>query len=346
MASLYKRKPSGIYYITGYKNKKKYFISTGHKNFKKAQEHLYLYLEHKSINQIYDSILLKDFIPLVIEYVTLNHRPKTKEIYLLALKSFTNYKHKGMLCFNQYKIKDFTPADVVSWVSELTNHYSITTVNIYIRTIKAAFNFAIRMNYLYDNPFKYIKQLECIKKINIYIPGNHLKLILDNSASTMKDILLFALMTACRRNEILNVRYKDVYFDDRYIHICNHDNFKTKSGKDRYIPLSDELMAILKKYYYDSNNILYNLNPDDNIFNHKSFSVTHYFKKICRKLNLPESYHFHCLRHTSLSNMSNAGASLMSIKDIAGHSDISTTQKYLHSISKDMLSAVNLVKYL
>ena len=43
-----------------------------------------------------------------------------------------------------------------------------------------------------------------------------------------------------------------------------------------------------------------------------------------------ENHSFHDLRHTYISSLVEAGIDLATIKDLAGHSDISMTLKYTH----------------
>ncbi|MEM6337684.1 MAG: tyrosine-type recombinase/integrase [Bacteroidota bacterium] len=45
---------------------------------------------------------------------------------------------------------------------------------------------------------------------------------------------------------------------------------------------------------------------------------------------LPESVHFHTLRHTSASWLAMEGISLFKIQKLLGHADISTTMRYAH----------------
>jgi integrase len=48
------------------------------------------------------------------------------------------------------------------------------------------------------------------------------------------------LETGARREEILRIRYSDVDFRTRTIHLA-----KTKNGKNRYVPISDSFASYL-----------------------------------------------------------------------------------------------------
>ncbi|MFQ6127230.1 MAG: phage integrase SAM-like domain-containing protein, partial [Candidatus Heimdallarchaeota archaeon] len=45
-------------------------------------------------------------------------------------------------------------------ISMLNDHLSVTSVNMYLRQIKAAFNYAVTHNYIYENPAKEVKQIK------------------------------------------------------------------------------------------------------------------------------------------------------------------------------------------
>ncbi|KAB2846346.1 MAG: tyrosine-type recombinase/integrase [Melioribacteraceae bacterium] len=54
------------------------------------------------------------------------------------------------------------------------------------------------------------------------------------------------------------------------------------------------------------------------------------FKEAVRKTELDESLHLHSLRHSFCSNLVSKNISLYTVKELAGHEDISTTAIYSH----------------
>jgi integrase len=64
--------------------------------------------------------------------------------------------------------------------------------------------------------------------------------------------------------------------------------------------------------------------------------ISKLFREFLRKAGMDGKFHFHCLRHTALTNMANAGIPAFMIKEIAGHSDIKTTQGYVHPSLNEM----------
>ena len=133
---------------------------------------------------------------------------------------------------------------------------------------------------------------------------------------------------------------------DRTIHVRNKEDFVTKTGKNRDIPVSDKLLGILSEYHtIVSSNKKFNFN--DYVFSNIDGSkhCKSYFsrkvKMYIRKAGLNEVYHFHSLRHTCLSQLAKKGTGIYDLKELAGHSSIKTTELYLHSCSDSLRAAVN-----
>ena len=67
--------------------------------------------------------------------------------------------------------------------------------------------------------------------------------------------------------------------------------------------------------------------------------ITHRFKKFVKAANLPDDIHFHSLRHSCATLLLAQGVPMYVVKDILGHSQISTTMRYTHPTSETMRDA-------
>ncbi len=56
-----------------------------------------------------------------------------------------------------------------------------------------------------------------------------------------------------------------------------------------------------------------------------------------------ENLRFHDLRHTVGTRLANAGVPVPVIEEILAHSDIRTTQRYMHTNSKIIKESLNLI---
>ena len=286
---------------------------------------------------------LSDLYNEITKYAKTNYSAKTVKEYKSVFNNFAVFTGDINLKLMSVQLIENYKAHKLSQVTP-------DTVNKHLRTLKAGFNFAIKLNWITENPFN--------KIVKIKIPQKNLPIFNSEEICALfsvisdKNILLiskFALLTGCRLNEILNLQWNDVNFSNETITIKNKATFKTKSGKIRIIPMTEnikELLLSIKTNYRNSNIIEFISTSDNYIFkkdNDIKFTpdfVTHKFKNYCRKAGLPEHLHFHGLRHTYITDLVKKGLNINFIKELAGHSDIKTTLIYTHLTIEDLKQAI------
>ena len=133
----------------------------------------------------------------------------------------------------------------------------------------------------------------------------------------------FAVLSGLRLGEIMDLRWKNVDRDNNQILIESSEEFQVKGGKFRTLPVNNDAMKILIKQGQTS----------DWIFtrNGKKFYgeyVSKKFKEYLRICNLREELHFHCLRATCATWALTAGAPIVAVRDMLGHSSVKTTEHY------------------
>lgn len=151
----------------------------------------------------------------------------------------------------------------------------------------------------------------------------------DKTERGSRNLSIFHVMldAGLRLNEVLCLRLQDVDFKQNYIIIVNG-----KGSKDRIIPLSPRLKKILYTYsvvYRPEVSHSYffcNLNNGGKLTDNCIKSL---FARMKKHTSLVRLYP-HLLRHTFATAYMLQGGDLESLRLYMGHSDISTTQKYLH----------------
>ena len=117
-----------------------------------------------------------------------------------------------------------------------------------------------------------------------------------------------------RLNEILNITWDWIDFEQDIITIKNSQNFKTKNKRERVIPIHRRIKDILlqriskgnKKYVYYR---IFGIRLNGEFISKK-------FKKAVRAAGLNDNYHFHSLRHSFASILAQRGVSLYTIKEL------------------------------
>jgi len=137
-------------------------------------------------------------------------------------------------------------------------------------------------------------------------------------------ILLLGLHAGLRRGEVFGLRAGDIDFLKGRIRVAHSYDGPTKSGKTRFIPMSNEL-----------SNSLINIsmrNVDDLVFKKQDPNPT--LRRLCHAIMAP-TLRFHDLRHTYATLALESGISPRRVQAWLGHSTLSTTLNIYWSLSQE-----------
>lgn len=241
---------------------------------------------------------------------------------------------------------------------------------VYVRTLKAAFNKAVEWGYVKENYFLSVK-LPKKQQVNpAFINSEQLSAIINQIRNdTIRDIVIIGFYSGMRLNEIVNLKWKNVNLSTRIITVGDEE-FTTKGRNQRYIPVCDEALEVLKKRSEkmefgdngtvnerrkknDLSPIIFNLGkkkitngyifckPSGAIYTGNFISKI--FKKACSAASVGKDIHFHSLRHSFASNLVQKGVSLYKIKELLGHSSITTTEIYSHLNLDSLREAISVL---
>ncbi len=280
----------------------------------------------KSLRQFID-----DFLPFAKK--TFAHR--TYLIYSGALGGFHSF-------VQDIALNSITPQHIDRFkVKRLEDGLNPTTLNIELRTLRAAFNTAIRWKLLEDNPSAQVQSVRIPEATPAYLSRADFQSLLKAiSEEWLKEILIFATLTGMRRGEILNLRWGDIDLQKRLIFIQSNPTFKTKQGKRRVIPMNDAIYSLMQRKSQ-------NIQNDEYIFTKKGRKInddhaSKMLKKYVRAvLGKNCRLHFHSLRHTFASWLVQDGVSLYEVQKLLGHSNIAVTQVYSHLQPEALHNTVN-----
>ena len=321
------QRENGVWYIELKRGKKK---SLRTKN-KQEAERLFRkikreYLAGKLI-QLEKTTSLKDFLKEYIDWAantlsesSLRNIKRSFKLFLQIIgdKPLSHYRKKDLDDYKTERSKIVKPA----------------SVNIEVRTIKAAFSKAVEWEIIKKNPFAGVKEIKCQQRPLKYLDEQQIRKvleILEEFPPVWKHIFLIALNTGGRLSEITNLTWQDIR--DGFVVFRN-----TKNRKVRNVPISKELNNILEEMKLKRKGPSAKLFP----FTDKLY-ISKKFKKIFRKAGLSEDYSFHCLRHTFASRLAMKGVDLVTIKQLLGHSDIRTTMIYQHLTTEHLKRAVDML---
>ncbi len=339
------KSPHGVYYLYYKKpDGKAAKVSTRTKKKSEAK----LFLESFSIPEKIPapqkvSLRLSDIKPSVMQYARSNFSKSNIDKYDLT------FRNMERIIGNKF-IDDITVLDIENYKSERIKEVKKISCNIEIKVIKAIFNLCVKFELINNNRLSKISKFKIEEKEILAFSDNEISIIFNSIMDeNLKRIVEFALLTGCRISEILSIRFKDIDLENCELNITNREDFRTKSKKNRIIPISESLQLLIDSILKKDKNVINFYNQEEYIFtfNGRKFdrsTVTRKFKKVLREAGLPEKYHFHCLRHTFITTLIKRGISINYVKELAGHADINTTMNYVHITTNDLRNAVNKIR--
>ncbi len=160
--------------------------------------------------------------------------------------------------------------------------------------------------------------------------------ILHNQNTDDVDCVLILLYTGLRISEMLMLTRDDIDWENRYF----RTGLKTAAGKNRIVPIHEEIAPILKKYYNNTDHFLFT-------YNGRQLSAPKCrsdFKALMTKLGMNHLPH-EC-RHTFRSKLDSAGANQTCIDLIMGHKSGNIGERvYTHKSIEELKQTIKLLKY-
>lgn len=216
--------------------------------------------------------------------------------------------------------------------------YAAVTCNNVVIMIRYIFNLAKKwgFNGAHTNPASGIGLFEVNNQRERYLTKpevNRLKEAIYASDNTqLRYIVALLLFTGCRKRELLDAKWEHFNLDARVWCIPI-----SKSGKLRYVPLSDAVLKILRQIPRFEGCPYILPNPKT----HLPYNTIYYSWNTARNRAGMSDLRMHDLRHSFASFLINAGRSLYEVQSILGHSQLSTTQRYAHLSQKTLVDAAN-----
>ena len=196
--------------------------------------------------------------------------------------------------------------------------------------LRILLNKAVEWGKLESNPIAKVRRFREPPPRERFLTRDEARRLIDAAGPALRPIIIVALGTGMRRGEILALKWADLDFVRGLISITI-----SKSGKPRKVPMSGSVAAALGAVPRRGEFVFMNGEPGQSVT-----SIKDAFKAACATAKIA-GFRFHDCRHTFASRALEAGADLMSVSKILGHSSIAMTAKYLHASGEGQRLAVN-----
>lgn len=283
-----------------------------------------------------------------------------KRASAIARDSFI--KKEAIPFFNDKLISQISPGDIERFIMTLKEKgLTNTTLDFKINALKLVFNYAYKMGDIKFNP---VNQIMLFKKdtrekgffnkdeTDKLFGNSALEKIWDNNL-IIYTMTLLAFHTGCRLGELQALQVQDLNLHESCIEIKHswNDRFglgSTKTGKNRIIPVSKELMGRLLNLSWGKDVGDFVFSDTDGktpIARHKIYAQ---FKKALCNVGITEeerqkrNLSFHSWRHTFASNLANDNVPELYIRRLTGHSSTQILDVYSHVQVEKLRAAINI----
>jgi site-specific recombinase XerD len=138
-------------------------------------------------------------------------------------------------------------------------------------------------------------------------------------------VLTLIYSAGLRGQEVINLKISDVDFERMTIHIR-----QSKYKKDRIVPLSAAMAKGLQKYMQAENPYIWLFNGKQPSSQYSNRGLAWVMSENVKKTSIIKDVTLHTLRHTYATHLLEEGVNIVTLKDLLGHADITTTMIYLH----------------
>ncbi len=265
------------------------------------------------------------------------HAPKVsikmQESYDVSLKHFIPF-------FGDSKLSSISRKTISRYkVLRRDEGAAPATVNKELAMLSKAFSLAVEeWEWLKDKPFSKIQREKMDNERDRWLTTDEESRLLKNCPGWLSEIVVFALNTGLRKDELLSLEWYRVDLERKTILIK-----KTKNGKPKTLPLNRIALDVLEqrsKVRTIKNELVF--------FNRKGTKINGYtlsrtFKNITGETGIKD-FRFHDLRHTFATRLAQAGVDLYKISKLLGHEDIKMTQRYSHHCPESLRDGVEVLE--
>lgn len=138
-------------------------------------------------------------------------------------------------------------------------------------------------------------------------------------------VLSLIYSAGLRGQEVINLRISDIDFERKTIHIR-----QSKYKKDRVVPLAESMAVGLKKYLGAENPHIWLFNGKEPDGRYSVRGLSWVMRENLKKTSITKEVNLHSLRHSYATHLLEQGLNIVTLKELPGHADITTTMIYLH----------------
>lgn len=249
-----------------------------------------------------------------------------------TLSPGTRYQHEVVYravreAFGALDVTALTPDVLRQWRDTLTPRYAAGTVRHRLEVLGSVLNAAVRdYQVLTSNPLDRVRKPSPSRGRERFLSADERAALLRSCQQShnpaLYPLVVLALSTGCRKNELRCLRWRDVDLEHGMLRLP-----QTKNGERRGVPLAPVARTVLRAWRARQLPSSVWVFPGTD--GRRPASLASAWDHARRRAGLPD-FRFHDLRHTAASYLAMSGASLVEIAHILGHKTMRMVQRYSH----------------
>lgn len=270
-------------------------------------------------------------------------RPLTIAAYAASLKQFQAYTH---VTLNAKPPDKISARDVLEYLQHLREGRGNgdSSVNRHVVILKNFYRAMVAMGYLDfpDNPMAAFPTIKATrKKLPVTFSNDEIERLLslppDDTILGLRDRAILALLygTGIRASECSSLTESDVDLEGCIITVTG------KGGHERSVPLNKQVAHAMSLYRHHRGPAILRA-PFFRSRRGNGMSRGAIYERVRTwgyRAKLSKRASPHRLRHTFATHLVRAGVNIVTIRDLLGHKQITSTQIYLHVTAEDLRSA-------
>jgi integrase len=251
------------------------------------------------------------------------------------LRDTISLKHLLPVLGDKY-LSQITSAQITNYKTMRRNEgASASSINKELAFAKHAFNIAIReWEWVRDNPFSRVTMEKLPQQRVRYLTREEFDRLYQACNNRLKPIVLFAVNTGVRQDNILSLTWKQVDLSRNLI-LLEH----TKNGERLGLPMNNtvkELLTELNKVRHINGDYVFSSTVGTKI---DASKVDKWFRQALKASGITD-FRFHDLRHTFASWLSQGDVNIYKVQRLLGHRTIAMTMRYAHLSPQNLQDSV------
>jgi len=245
------------------------------------------------------------------------------------------------------KISEINSNVIREFVYQQTKLIKPSSQSRLISSLKNFFDYLIIEKIIFINPINSIQYPKIATKIPETLSTQEIDKLIDylkkSKKNSLRNCTILEVLYSCglRVSELTNLNISDIFFDDLLIKILG------KGRKERFVPMSKIVKDMIKDYLNSERfntitkkgfeDILFLNNRGEKLTRVMIFTILNIAKK---GIGIKKKVSPHILRHSFATHLIENGADISIIQHMLGHTNITTTERYLHVSKKHLVDTI------